>query len=61
MCPWIGCVNGTRLVGRYDIQNYKRASPVRSERSRQHDETAVKQIIDKAGMFIPELLFANSL
>ena len=61
MRPGIICVNRLRFRCGFDIQNNKRAGPVRSERSCQHHDTSRKQIIYEPCMFVPELLFANSL
>ena len=61
MCPGIVCVNRTRLVYGFDIQNNKGSGPVRSERSCQPNDSALKQIIYEPCMFVPELLCANWL
>jgi len=60
MRPGIFCINPPRFGCALDVQNHKRARTVGSKRARKHDETLVEEFVNELGMFIPQLLFANS-
>jgi len=60
MRPGIFCINPPPFVGALDVQNHKRARTVGSKRAGKHDETLIEEFVNKLGMFIPQLLFANS-